>query len=347
LIKDDNTYKVVNPVQFLAEKKATMKMYYTDSIERLRNNSINVKRNTTNRRLDTNLTNMASILVDEICLQNGLVQIDLSNSQFVLLSNILKHHLNTDDYKHFKGLSVDGKLYTYIASKLGLKSPKNGKSLMFEVMFSSRRNSSVFKKKIKELFPSVVEWIDNYKKEHGDNEFSIMLQRIESELFIDKVLKRLKKLKYFCLTKHDSLIIKRSDYEAIMDNVKDEFSRIGLEYTLKITNLFGVNEEHKILWNQDIFIETAEEEKTLEVENNIDIFDLTVSEIKAIGYTDIEFKTQYGKVVFVPRIFEKYWVDIQSKLGIMKRLSKEYDQVGFDIELRKVVQNMIDSKHLA
>lgn len=346
LIKDDNTYKVVNPVQFLAEKKATMKMYYTDSIERLRNNSINVKRNTTNRRLDTNLTNMASILVDEICLQNGLVQIDLSNSQFVLLSNILKHHLNTDDYKHFKGLSVDGKLYTYIASKLGLKSPKNGKSLMFEVMFSSRRNSSVFKKKIKELFPSVVEWIDNYKKEHGDNEFSIMLQRIESELFIDKVLKRLKKLKYFCLTKHDSLIIKRGDYEAIMDNVKDEFSRIGLEYTLKITNLFGVNEEHKILWNQDILTETAEKQEPLEAENSVDIFDLTVVEIKAIGYTDIEFKTQYGQIVYVPKVYEKYWNGIQNKLGIMKRLGRENDQVGFDIELRRVLQNMFQSKSI-
>ncbi|MEX0596419.1 MAG: hypothetical protein WD512_07945, partial [Candidatus Paceibacterota bacterium] len=228
LIKDDNVYKIVSPLKFLANKKATMKMYYTDSIERLRNDSFNVKRNATNNRLDTNLTNMASILVDEICLQNGLVQIDLSNSQFVLLSNILKHHLNTDDYSLFKELSVGGNLYGYIASKLSLKSPKNGKSLMFEVMFSSRRNSSVFKKKIKELFPSVVEWIDNYKKEHGDNQFSIMLQRIESELFIDNIFKRLKKLKYFCLTKHDSIIIRKGDYETIMAIVKDEFAKIGL-----------------------------------------------------------------------------------------------------------------------
>jgi hypothetical protein len=347
LIKDDNTYKIVNPVQFLAEKKATMKMYYNDSIERLKNNSINTKRNDKNQRLDTNFTNMASILVDEVCLQNGLVQIDLSNSQFVLLSNILKHHLNTDDYSLFKELSVGGNLYSYIASNLSLKSAKNGKSLMFEVLFSSRRNNSVFKKRIKELFPSVVGWIDDYKKQYGDNEFSIMLQRIESELFIDKVLKRIKKLKYFCLTKHDSLIIKRGDYESIMDIVKDEFARIGLEYTLKITNLFGVNEEHKILWSQDILTEPDEGQDTLIVENCVDIFNLTVSEIKAIGYTDIEFKTQYGQVVFVPRIFEKYWVDIQSKLGIMKRLSKEYDQVGFDIELRKVVQNIIDSEHVA
>jgi hypothetical protein len=141
-----------------------MKMYYKNSIDRLKYNSLDAKRNKTNNRLDTNLTNMASILVDEICLQNDLVQIDLSNSQFVLLTNLLQSHLSSSDYKLFKELSVSGKLYSYIASSLSLKSAKNGKSLMFEVMFSSRRNNSAYKKKIKELFPSVVGWIDDYKK---------------------------------------------------------------------------------------------------------------------------------------------------------------------------------------
>ena len=108
LIKDDKIYKVVYPSKFIADKKVTMKMHYKNSIDRLRYNSIDAKRNTTNNRLDTNLTNMASILVDAICLQNDLIQIDLSNSQFVLLTNLLKSHLNTSDYKLFKELSVSG-----------------------------------------------------------------------------------------------------------------------------------------------------------------------------------------------------------------------------------------------
>jgi hypothetical protein len=131
-----------------------------------------------------------------------------------------------------------------------------------------------------------------------------------------------------------------------MDIVKDEFSRIGLEYTLKITNLFGVNEEHKILWNQDILTETAEKQEPLEAENSVDIFDLTVVEIKAIGYTEIEFQTQYGQIVYVPKVYEKYWNGIQNKLGIMKRLGRENDQVGFDIELRRALQDMFQSKSI-
>lgn len=347
LINDEGKFKIDTLEGFIHKKRHAINFYCQNSITRLKNKNYMASRNETNNRLDTNLTNMSSLLVDEICLQNNLVQIDLASSQFTLFSNHLTHKLTTDDFIRFKTLSSSGNLYMNIQQELGLKSVKEAKNAMFEILFSGRNNKTLFKRKIKEVFPSVVEWIDNYKKEHGDNEFSIMLQRIESELFIDKVLKRLKKLKYFCLTKHDSLIIKRGDYEAIMDIVKDEFSRIGLEYTLKITNLFGVNEEHKISWNQFSNVEPAEELEVSEVESSVHVFDLTVSEIKAIGYTDIEFKTQYGQVVFVPRIFEKYWVDIKSKLGIMKRLGRENDQVGFDIELRKVVQNMIDSEQVA
>ena len=344
LIKDNNIYKVVYPSKFLSDKKATMKMYYKNSIDRLKYNSLDAKRNKTNNRLDTNLTNMASILVDEICLQNDLIQIDLSNSQFVLLTNLLQSHLNSSDYKLFKELSVSGKLYDYIASSLSLKSAKNGKSLMFEVMFSSRRNNSAYKKKIKELFPSVVGWIDDYKKAHGDNQFSIMLQRIESDLFIDKILKRLKKLKFFCLTKHDSLIIKRSDYEAILAIVKEEFSKIGLEYTLKITNLYGVNEEHKISWNQHPQIEEEAVQVADVVDSSVNIFELTANEIKDLGYSDIEFRTSLGQVLMVPMVYEKYWDSIKNKLGIMKQLSRENNQLGFDIELRSILQNMFGLK---
>jgi hypothetical protein len=345
LIKDNSIYKVVYPSKFLSDKKVTMKMHYKNSIDKLRYNSLDAKRNTTNNRLDTNLTNTASILVDAICLQNDLIQIDLSNSQFVLLTNLLKSHLKTSDYKLFKELSVSGNLYAYIASNLSLKSAKNGKSLMFEVMFSSRRNNSAYKKKIKELFPSVVGWIDDYKKAYGDNEFSVMLQKVESDLFIDNILKRLKKLKYFCLTKHDSLIIKRRDYEAILAIVKEEFSKIGLEYTLKVTNLYGVNEEHKISWDQQTQIEEEEVQEVDVVDSSVNILELTAIEIRDLGYSDIEFWTRYGQVVFVPLVYEKYWNGIQNKLGIMKRLGTEIDQMGFDIALRRVLQDMSQNQY--
>jgi hypothetical protein len=347
LIKDNNVYKAVYPSQFLFDKKATMKMYYKNSIDRLRNNSLDAKRNKTNKRLDTNLTNMASILVDAICLQNDLIQIDLSNSQFVLLTNILERHLNTVDFKLFKELSVSGNLYDYIANKLGLKNAKNGKSLMFEVMFSSRKNNSIFKKKIKEIFPSVVGWIDDNKKENGDKEFSIMLQKIESELFIENILKRVKKHKYFCITKHDSLIVKKQDFEAIMDILKEEFTKIGLEYSLKVTNLYGNNIVHKIDWDEISGADKVEipiEEEIEVLHDTADIRDYTIVDVKNFGYSNIPINTDNGQTLYVPKLYLNYWDKIKKQLGSMKRLQKEYNQTGFDIVLKRIIEDMLTNE---
>ena len=235
LIKDKGNYKIVFPEQFLVKKKATMLMYYVNSIERLKNSSFNTKRNSTNNRLDTNLTNMASVLVDEICKQNNLGQVDLSNSQFTLLTNELEKELYTDDFKRFKDLTSSGKLYAYLAKELGFKNDKNGKQLMFEVMFSSHRNNTVYKKKIKELFPSVVSYIDQYKKEYGDEKFSVMLQLKESQLFIDRIYKRIKKAKLLCFSKHDSMIVRMKNIDQVIQIMQEEFAKDNLSYRLKVT----------------------------------------------------------------------------------------------------------------
>lgn len=235
LVKEKSHFKVVSPESFLAKKKTTMLMYYINSIERLKNNCYNVKRNDTNNRLDTNLTNMASVLVDEICKQNKLVQIDLSNSQFSLLTNELEKELDTDDFKRFKDLTSSGNLYAYLAKELGFKNDKNGKQLMFEVMFSSHRNNTVYKKKIKELFPSVVSYIDQYKKKHGDEKFSVMLQLKESSIFIDRIYKQIKKEKLLCFSKHDSMIVRMENIDQVLKIMQDEFTKDNFCYRLKVT----------------------------------------------------------------------------------------------------------------
>ena len=57
-------------------------------------------------------------------------------------------------------------------------------------------------------------------------------------------------MKLFCLTKHDSLIVRRNDYTRVLNVLKDEFAKISLEYSLKVTNLHGENETHKISWEE-------------------------------------------------------------------------------------------------
>ena len=250
LIKDDGKCGFAVPSSFLHNKKQSIGHSYLTSLVRLQRKDFRAERNQTNKRLDTNFTNMSSLLVDEICLQNDLVQIDLSNSQFAILTNILNGYLDSADFKQFSELSVSGQLYSYIQQNIGLESAADAKNAMFEIMFSSRKNNTNLKAKLKQLFPLVIGWIDMYKKDFGDNQFSIMLQNKESEIFIDCLLTRIKKMKLFCLTKHDSLIVRRNDFKTVLNIIETEFENIDLQYSLKITNRYGSNETLKISWKE-------------------------------------------------------------------------------------------------
>lgn len=235
-ISKENNYSIIQTSQgcylddlehFLNKKRLSIYLSYINSVDTLKEKRYRVKRNDTNRRLDTNLTNIYSELVDEICRQNNLVQIDLSNSQFCFLSHLLHNKLDTPDNTLFRWLSYNGELYSYVKDKLKLKSLKESKLLMFSLLFSSEKNTTTEKKILKSLFPSVIDWVDRFKKENGYKKFSVELQNIESNLFIDVLLFKIKKKKFFCITKHDSLIIRRNDYQSMMDIVTQISNEIG------------------------------------------------------------------------------------------------------------------------
>lgn len=231
LIQDKRKFFIMDADEFINSKKAMMRDCYNTSIHQLETGNYKASRNTTNRRLDTNITNMCSALVDSIAYDNDLVQIDLANSQFTILSHILGKDsaVNTKpDFIRFKEVCEGGTLYTHLQEILCLNERKQAKQLMFEVMFSAR-TSNPFKKKLDLLFPTVMEWIKEYKKTNGSEQFAIMLQRTESDLFIDKVYSGLKEQGTFCLTKHDSLIVRMEDVIKVHQFVSEYFQEIGLK----------------------------------------------------------------------------------------------------------------------
>lgn len=230
---------------FIYQMRLSYFIYHQNIIENFKMGNFYVNRNDTNNRLDTNLTNMYSPLVDEICRQNGLVQIDISNSQFAFLSWILKTELNSDDFKTFKRFSITGHLYKYLSTLLGVESRKEAKNAMFEILFSSRKYNSQQKLQLKQLMPRLIAWIDEFKKNNGDNSFSIMLQKKESEIMIDGLLSKIKKDGYFCLTKHDSIIIRKENYSEIIKLVEGYFVFIGFECQLKTTWCYNDNPKNK------------------------------------------------------------------------------------------------------
>lgn len=226
LIEDDSKYYILDEYEFILRKKTAMLQAYQDAINKLANKKFYGKRNSTNNRLDTNLTNMAKVLTNEICGDNKLVQFDLCNSQFAILSDLLNKELSSPDFKIFQEQSYAGTLYEYIMQELCIDNRYEAKKMMFELMFSKEGLTSELKSKLRTVFPTVVKTVDEYKKINGYKTFSIMLQKRESEIFIDGLWKTLKKKKVFCTPKHDCLIVREVDADKVEDVIKNYFKKI-------------------------------------------------------------------------------------------------------------------------
>lgn len=229
LIEDNGRFYICDAFFFTLRKKMAMHVSYKSSIEKMEKGIYFANRNDTNFRLDTNLTNMPSKFTDIICKENGLVQLDLCNSQFAILSNELEGKLFTEDFEAFKKHSYDGSLYNYIKEELNTKTEKEAKVMMFELMFSKEGLNSPKKIMLKSLFPSVIEEVDAYKRKTTYADFAVMLQKKESEIFIDGLWSKLKSKNIFCLTKHDSLIVKEKDEMLVRSIVEDYFNKINFK----------------------------------------------------------------------------------------------------------------------
>lgn len=207
--------------------------YALSSFYALKNKQIRVQRNKTNRRLDTNITNMPSAVLMEIMKQNDLVQIDLKNSQCAILSSLLPD--DDDEFTHFKELAACGELYKFIEDSSRGITNLSGKSIMFASLFGRIKNSGKAHSVIKQLLPKTTEWVKNEKKRLGRyNLLAIELQKRESEVFIDDILTKFKKYGRFCLTKHDSIIIKKSDLDYGIKTVKRALKKKNIKGELRV-----------------------------------------------------------------------------------------------------------------
>ena len=216
VVQDGSFIIFTNANEYVDMKRNSMKFYYESIIIKLEKSLYYASRNSTNFRLDTNITNMPSFMVDIIKKDNGLIEVDMHNAQMTFLANKMSN-VETMDSKLFKELCEEGRVYEYIKDKLGLKQREDAKRLTFEVVFSSETNNSKDVMRFYKLFPSVKEFVNNIKNEIGHKKFAVELQKIESELFIDGFYKKLKDNRVFCLTKHDSLIVKKEDLDEVIN----------------------------------------------------------------------------------------------------------------------------------
>jgi len=263
------------------------------------------KRNPTNNRLDSNLTNLKKEFRQFI--KGNYVSIDLKNSQPFLLSILIQKITDILQYFYLKNIEINNKTIDEILNnkhlplclKLDLQtlikhfdlkalkllllirkkynlfyftnlslfknwvvsgtfydkfiqkfdgnlSRDEAKQIMFEVLFSQNKTYKNHKliipykseKKIfADVFPVIFEIVEALKeKQH--NKLAIYLQKLESNLFIDKIAKELVEKEIIPFTVHDSIIIPVELKNKALNIIKTSFKKeLGIIPSFHIENL--------------------------------------------------------------------------------------------------------------
>ncbi|MFH6935230.1 hypothetical protein [Flavobacterium sp. FlaQc-30] len=177
------------------------------------NKTLRFKRNGTNKRLDTNLTNMASDLRPFIMGYENMSYLDLNNSQPVLFNILLNKYKNDasqsllheiDSYFNF---TTSGKWYEKLMELYSL-SRNDCKKIWMEIAYSKNQHFKEHKNIFKKEFPSIYAIIENVKKVNY-SAFAIELQSIESKIFIDEISRELVNNQIIPFTMHDGLLVKK------------------------------------------------------------------------------------------------------------------------------------------
>ncbi len=179
-------------------------------------------RNKTNGRVDTNLTNMASELRQFIVGYENMCYLDLCNSQPVLFNIMLNRcsikgkpslGAEIEQYRHS---TLSGNWYELLM-EIYKTDRDTAKKMWMVIAYSKNTTKKLFKRKFAKRFPEVMKVIEG-KKKNNYKAFSIGLQKIESQIFIEEICKELVSIDIIPYTLHDGLLVTK-DKKDIVYNV--------------------------------------------------------------------------------------------------------------------------------
>lgn len=204
------------------------------------------RRNETNGRIDTNLTNLKSEYKQFIKNPN-LWQIDIVNSQPFFLSLYLnsiknKNIIDNDELQKYILWTSTGSFYEKFTDEYYKSSGKKlnreiVKDIMFCIFYSKNGNFVTQKSIFRSIFPTIMDFIES-EKNISHREFSIKLQKIESSFCIDVICKELDKrnIKYYTI--HDAWLVNEKHINDVNNIIIEKFTKkFGISPQLKIENI--------------------------------------------------------------------------------------------------------------
>ena len=135
---------------------------------------------------------------------------------------------NKQDLDKFIGLSKAGLLYEEIASII--KKDRDGaKGCVFKTFFSNDIQFKDLKTKLATEFPTMVGLVSYLNKQDFVPHLPKLLQKVESELFVNRIFRRFMKVKkYPAITIHDSVMFHPDDLDTFNQVYNSVFAELGI-----------------------------------------------------------------------------------------------------------------------
>jgi len=287
------------------------------SINAINDGDLFFRKNETNGRIDTNLTSLKKEFKKFISIDN-LFQVDIKNSQPYFLSTILysllcstnhSQSLDTIEIQKFQKWCSDGNLYEKFSYEYEKQTGKTLtrsqiKEIMFCIFYSKNNSYRKEKSIFKTIFPTILAWIEK-QKEKNHNQFSIRLQKIESEICIDEILPLLEEANIEYFTIHDSWLVKKEDLNQAIKIIENKFmEKFGYTPKLDIEDVKNPDKKEATLF------EKPKQKILYKGYKEVEIDEIT-EEDKKLFLEKVKFlETQYfgvsEEILIDLRFFDKY-----------------------------------------
>lgn len=300
------------------------------------------------KRLYNNFTNLSKTIRKDLRLNGeGLVFVDIVNSQPVFLSMVLKKYCEENNIKiedsslEFFNLCFCGSLYEKLMILTG-EGREKVKNMVMILLFGK----SEFKNNIHDIFtanfPQVINIIEKLKR--GDyRKLSHLLQQKESDLIFNCVNNIPSSIDV--LTVHDSIYTNKSNLGIIKNELIFTFKRFGINATINVNNEYKLNtmnnEEKEEFENNELNLLPIEIDNTPESELDkkiIDQYNLDVNKF----INDFTNTSDLGIKYCIIKKYETYFKkqDAMFDSRFKKMYKKYYSNYSFENLFKKITQEL-------
>jgi len=177
------------------------------------------------KKAKTFVKNLVSIL-------NSFKQDELPYGGLNTINPIEDEYNNNDVYKFIIDTLMHD-FYGILKAEFNLPQREHGKEMAFKTLFSKAKPETYFVKQLKRLYPTIIKIINDFKEKFGYNEFSLGLQRLEGEIFIDNIWRKFKSKKINSFTRHDSIVFSISQENNAKNIISSVFKDFDFLYKIK------------------------------------------------------------------------------------------------------------------